>query len=180
MGIMGSALAFETDAALGISLNPAVPTSLELYNLFNPFLARWTNLCAQYVATPMEDVSHLPLEQAVYFRSPVEGLLVLRSTLALEKHLVELATGESARRDFHAKGLFMEMTVLFWHFLLLKAWQEDSRALPPARLKSSVPRDWPDRKPDSACTLFIKDFPLEIRLWVAASEEELASWQRKS
>ena len=140
MGAMVSTLPFETDAALGISLDPVVPSSLELYNLFNPFLVRWANLCAQYVATPMEDLSHLPLEQAVYFRSPVEGLLVLRSTPALEKYLAGLDRGERARRDFHAKGPFMEMTALFWHFLLLKAWQEDSRALPPARLKSSVPR----------------------------------------
>jgi hypothetical protein len=37
--------------------------------------------------------------------------------------------------------------------------------LRPAFFKPSVPRDWPDRRPDSAALVFVKNTPLEIRLW---------------
>jgi hypothetical protein len=155
-----------------------IPDAIKLFNVLNQFLIRWANLSAQYVSMPMEDLSSLHLEQGIYFFEPFEGIFVIRSTKAFEKYLVELATGKKPGRNFHEKGIFLEMAVLFWHLLVSQVWRLDTRTLKPARLKVSVPVDWPDRKPDSACTVFIKDFPLEIRLWAHLSPEEKKRWEK--
>ena len=126
----------------------------------------------------MEDMAHLPLEQGIFFFEPVDGIFVIRSTTELEKYLVKLATGKKPGRDFQKQGIFLEMAVLFWHLLVSQVWQLDTRTLKPAMLRVSLPLNWPDRKPDSACTVFIRDFPLEIRLWVKLSPEEVTNWKK--
>ncbi len=171
-------MAFDGQLTTNTLLHPIPPTSIELYNVFNPFLIRWANLSAQYVPMRMEDMAALPLEQSIFFSQPMNGLLVVRSRKDFEKLLAEASPRQKSKNSTHPSGLFLEMSVLFWHFMVMKTWKADTRTLSPAVLKSSVPLDWPDRKPDSACTVFIKDFPIEIRLWAAVSEEEMKSWKK--
>jgi len=157
-----------------------IPDSIQIYNIFNQFLIRWANQESKYVSMRMEDLSPLSLEQGIFYFEPFEGILVIRSTRAFEKFLVELSSGKKAGKDFHKKGIFLEMVVLFWHLFVSQVWRLDTRVIKPAMLKASVPVDWPDRKPDSACTLFIKDHPLEIRLWAKVTPEETKSWKKPS
>jgi hypothetical protein len=154
------------------------PTALELHGAFNQFLIGWANLSAQYLERGVEEMSALPLEQSIYFPEPFSGLLAVRSTREFEKCLVELETGQEPGKDYHEKGLFLEMAVLYWHKLALKMWKLDTRTLQPAILKSSVPLDWPDRRPDTACMVFVKNFPLEILLWNSISEREMEYWKK--
>ncbi|HEY5038652.1 MAG TPA: hypothetical protein VIJ93_06220 [bacterium] len=155
-----------------------VPKPFELFETFNLFLIKWANLAAQFVTAPMEDMASLPVEQGLLFYEPYQGFMVVRSTKAYEKYLVELWTGKKSTKDSQKHGLFMEMAVLFWHLLVLKLWRLDSRTLKPAILKETVPLDWPDRKPDSICMVFIKEFPLEIRFWAHLSEDEMKGWKK--
>jgi hypothetical protein len=155
-----------------------LPSSLSLFRVLNQFLIRWAKLTPQYVNAAMEDMSPLPLEQSIFFSGPLDGLMVIRSTREFEKFLVETLIGDKSERPLHKKGLFLEMTVLFWHQLVLQTWRKDSRTLPPALLKNSVPIQWPDRKPYSVCTVFIQHIPLEIRLWAPLSEDEKKAWQK--
>jgi len=155
-----------------------IPDGIKIYNVLNQFLIRWANEAPRYVPMSMEDMSSLPVEQGIFFFEPLDGILVIRSTKDFEKFLVKLATGKKAGRDYQKKGIFLEMTVLFWHLLVSQVWRLDTRILKPAMLKASVPLDWPDRKPDSACTVFIKDFPLEIRLWVHLTPQEIHHWKK--
>jgi hypothetical protein len=155
-----------------------IPDTIQLYHQFNQFLIRWTNQESKYVGMRMENHSPLPNEQSILFSEPFKGLLVIRSTLSLEKFLVGLATGRKAGKNFHKMGIFTEMTVLFWHSLALQLWRVDTRTIAPAIMRPSVPADWPDRKADSACTVFIKDHPLELRLWAEVSEREIQTWKR--
>lgn len=157
-----------------------VPDPIQLFKQFNEFLIRWMNQECKYVGMRMEDLSFLTQEQSVLFSEPFKGLLVTRGSVELEKYLVGLATGRKAGRNFHKMGLSTQMTVLFWHSLALQSWRVDTRTIEPAILRPSVPADWPDRKPDSACTVFIKDHPLEIRLWAGMDEKEIATWKRHS
>ncbi len=156
---------------------PLIPDGLQLYKTFNAFLIAWANLASQYMPSAMEDMASLPLEQSIYFTEPFSGLFVIRTTREFEKYLVELESGKKAVKNFHDRGLFLEMTVLYWHRLALNLWKVDMRTVTPGILRASVPLDWPDRKPDSMCTLFAKDFPLEMRLWSSVSEKEMHRWK---
>lgn len=157
-----------------------VPDTIQLYNVFNQFLIRWTNQESKYVGMRMEDLSPLPVEQSILFSEPFNGLLVVRGTLGLEKFLVGLATGRKVGKNFHKMGIFTEMSVLFWHSLALQVWRVDTRTIEPAILRPSYPSDWPDRSPSSSCTVFVKEHPLEIRLWAQMSENEIGTWKRHS
>lgn len=126
----------------------------------------------------MDDISPLHLEQGIYFFEPFEGVLVIRTLETFEKVLSELSGGKKSLKDPRSKGLFLELVVLFWHLFVSQIWRLDTRTIKPALLKASIPQDWPDRKPDSACTVFIKDLPLEIRLWVRVTPAETKTWKK--
>lgn len=142
-----------------------LPSSLDLYRVFNQWLVRRVNFSAQYFSAPLEDMSPLPVEQSIYFSEPLEGLLVVRSTKTFER-LLESASGAS----------FLEMTFLYYHRLFLDIWKLDTRNLKPALFKASVPVAWPDRKPNVACTAFVEDSPVEIRFWASLSKDEVEHW----
>lgn len=150
----------------GGSMPRRIPTSMELHRILNQMLIRRYNLSAQYFGAPLEDVSPLPVEQSICFSDPTEGLLVVRGTRLFEKFL-----------ETEAQESFLELTVLFFHQFFLDAWKLDTRQLKAACFKSSAPVAWPDRKPDSSCTAFIKESPLEVRLWVPVSDEEMENWR---
>jgi hypothetical protein len=157
-----------------------IPSPIVLFNVFNQFLIRWANQECRYIDLKTEDLSPLTLEQGILFFEPFQGIFVVRSTLALERFLVELATGKKAGRKAHEKGIFLEMSVLFWHMFVSQQWRLDTRILKPAILKASAPVDWPDRKPTSMCTVFVKNNPLEIRIWADVTEAEAALWRKKT
>lgn len=168
----------EAPAAAEKVLTPSRSSQLELFDLFNRFLIRWANEAAQWAGMDTEDVSYLPLEQSILFKEPFTGLIVLRSTQGLEEYLASEFARKKNAKPPHSKGLFLEMTVLFWHELILKMWKVDARKLSPALFKASAPVHWPDRKADAFCTVFIKDFPLEIRLWTDVTADEMEPWKR--
>ena len=153
-----------------------LPDPDRLYELFNHFLISWANLEARFMGPPLEDWPALPLEQGIFFHGPFEGLLVARSTESLEGILQEVSTGKRDTAPPPSKRLFVEMTVLYWHNLLMQTWRLDTRNLEPAVLKATLPRQWPDRKPDSGCVLMVREIPLEIRLWAYLSPSEIQSW----
>jgi hypothetical protein len=160
----------------------AIPQPLQVFETFNTFLIRWANQTAKFETSPTEDmVASLPLEQGILFRDPFAGMMVIRSAGDFEKFLEELVSGKKPGKEFDSKRneLFLEMTVLFWHLFVFSAWRLDSRRLQAAILKPTVPLDWPDRKPDTFCRLFIKGFPLEILLWSYLSENEMRNWKKR-
>jgi hypothetical protein len=157
-----------------------LPSPLDLFQCFNQFLNHWAGLPAQFINVRMEDMSPLALEQSLFFTGPLNGLLVLRTSLEFEKYLKEKLMGVQSRRHPAKSDLLLEMTVLFWHRFLMQYWRVDSRTLPPAVLKPSRPVHWPDRKPDSDCVLFIQHFPFEIRFWQVQSEGERRPWLVKA
>lgn len=155
-----------------------LPDAIQIFNIFNQLLIRWANQESKYVKINMDDISPLGLEQGIYFFEPFEGILVVRTMEHFEKFISELSGGKKAAKDSGSKGLFLELVVLFWHLFTSQTWKLDTRTIQPALLKSSIPKDWPDRNPDSACTIFIKDIPLEIRLWAKVTPEEAKAWKK--
>ncbi len=140
-----------------------VPTDDELYQLFFTFLKRWTNLEAQWVSRPLDDTAPFELERSLLFSDPLPGRFVIRAPKTFET-LLHQALNKSAPAE-DSPDLFVEMVILFWHRFVKNSWKKDSRTLRPAFFKPSVPWDWPDRRPDSAALVFVKNTPLEIRLW---------------
>lgn len=153
-----------------------LPSSLDLFQSLNQFLLQWADLAPQFVSAKMEDMAPLPKEQSLFFSQPLNALLILRSMPEFEKFLNQKLMGFPQDQRRSPSELFLEMTVLFWHRLLMQFWRVDSRTLPPAILKRSVPVQWPDRKPDSSCTVFIQQFPVEVRLWKIEGEVEGKPW----
>ncbi len=144
-----------------------IPSALDLHRIFNRLLIRRANLAAQLFQSPMEDLAPLGAEQSIYFSEPLAGLLVLRSSENFDSFL----QGESL-------GSLLELTVLFHHQLFKEVWRLDTRKTKAALFKRSIPLQWPDRRFNTGCTLFVKDFPLEIRLWAPVTEEEMEKWRK--
>ncbi len=157
-----------------------IPDEIKVYNIFNQFFIRWANQETKYAKLSPDEIPPLDIEQGIYFFEPFEGILVIRSTKEFEKFLTELACGKKAGKDFQKLGLYLEMVVLFWHLFVSQIWRLDTRVIKPAILKKSIPADWPDRKADSGCTVFIKSFALEIRLWANLTAEEKNPWKKTS
>jgi hypothetical protein len=170
----------EKSSSAGDMKSAPIPDAVQIFNIFNQFLIRWANQESKYVSMRMEDLSPLTLEQGIFFFEPFEGVLVVRTKETFEKVFSELSGGKKSLKDPHEKGLFLELVVLFWHLFVSQIWRLDTRTIKPALLKASIPQDWPDRKPDSACTVFIKDVPLEILLWVRVTPEETKTWKKPS
>ncbi len=154
---------------------PKIPTSSELYDFFNPFLLNWLKLPSQKVDIPDDDIQTLPNEHSLLFTQPMTGILVLRTSDEFGKGLAKLAKIKDIPHD-----LFMEMIVLFWHRFVSRFWSLDSRTLPAASFKKSIPKNWPDRKPDSLLMVFVIQQPVEIRLWFNLSETETERWKKRS
>ena len=153
-----------------------MPTSVELSDFFNEFINKWAKLNSEYFSWPGESPDYLPLEEGVFFSEPFKGLLVLRSSKDFGAFLEEENTG-SQKEEHKRMGLFVELAVLFWHKFAQRFLKVDSRRVTPAILRACVPVNWPDRKPQSACVVFINGFPLEIRLWTDVTEEEIQNWK---
>lgn len=151
-----------------------VPTPDDLYDFFNSVIYRWLKLPSKKVASVDTDIQALPNEEGFLFSEPSTGILVLRTSEAFGEGLARLAKTREVPHD-----LFMEMIVVFWHQFVGKFWQLDSRTLPPLLFKKSVPRHWPDRKPDSQLTVFILEQPVELRLWVDLTAEEMVRWKTR-
>src|SRR5579883_418431 len=105
----------------GVSMPHRIPNSMGLHRIFNQMLIRRYNLSAQYFSAPLEDMSPLAVEQSIYFSEPAEGLLVVRTSRLFEKFL-----------ESEAQESFLELTILFFHQLVLDAWKLDTRSLKPA------------------------------------------------
>jgi hypothetical protein len=159
-----------TESNFSLDLPPS-PTDEELFQLFFSFLKRWANLEAQWVSRPLDDTAPLELERSLLFSDPLPGRLVLRAPKAFEILLHQTLNKSVPGHD--SPELFVEMVILFWHRFVRNAWKKDARTLKPAFFKSSVPREWPDRRPDSAALVFVKNLPLEIRLWAPLTPQEV-------
>ncbi len=151
-----------------------IPSSDDLYDFFNAVIYRWLKLPSKKVASVDTDIQVLPNEEGFLFSEPSKGILVLRTSKEFGEGLARLAKNKEVPHD-----LFLQMIVVFWHQFVGKYWQLDSRTLPPLLFKKSVPRHWPDRKPDSHLTVFILEQPVELRLWVDLTEEETARWKTR-
>jgi hypothetical protein len=150
-----------------------IPTGQELYDFFNQFMLMWLRLPSQRVDRVESDIPLLPNERGLMFMKPTAGILVIRTSEDFAKGLVKLAGAKETPGD-----LFVEMIVLFWHRFVSKFWGLDSRRLPPAVFKKSLPKHWPERKPDSALTVFVLQQAIELRLWVAITEVEMERWKK--
>lgn len=155
------------------SFSGKIPTSPELYDFFNSFLLNWLKLPSQKVEVDDDDIQSLPNEQGLLFTHPMTGILVIRTSEDFGKGLAKLAKIKDIPHD-----LYMEMIVLFWYRFVSHFWGMDSRKLPAALLKRSLPKLWPDRKPDSHLTVFVIQQPIEIRLWVHLTETDMERWKK--
>lgn len=150
-----------------------VPSSEELYDFFNAFLGRWLGLPSSRAMGFDTDIPDLPNEQGLLFHAPVDGILVLRTSEEFGKGLQRVA------RDRHVDhDLFMEMLVVMWHRFVAKFWELDSRRLPAAFFKRSIPMHWPDRKTDASLLVFVLQQPVELRLWLRLTEAEKERWKK--
>ncbi len=155
--------------------SPKTPTSSELYDFFNPFLLKWLKLPSQKVEIVDDDIQTLPNEHSLLFTQPVTGILVIRTSEEFGIGLAKLAKIKDIPHD-----LFMEMIVLFWHRFVSHFWAMDSRTFPAGMLKKSLPKHWPDRKPDSHLVVFVIQQPIEIRLWFNLTETDRERWKKPS
>jgi hypothetical protein len=153
-----------------------IPTNRELYEFFNQFLLMWIRKPSKLVDWVEGGISDLPLERGLMFFQPLSGFLVIRTSQGFEAQLEKLTT-DGKSEEAHME-LFVEMVILFWHRFVSKFWGLDSRTLPPVLFKKSVPLDWPDREPDTACVVFVDKEPVEIRIWAPISENETARWRK--
>lgn len=159
--------------------NPLDPSSIfppsrdELYDFFNDFMVRWLKLSSQKVEGVEDDLQSLPNEQGLLFPEPVPGILVLRTSEEFGKGLARLAKERQVDHD-----LFMEMLIVLWHRFTAHFWQIDCRRMPAAFFKRSIPRHWPNRKPDSHLLVFVLQQPVEVLLWLHLSEEEKERWKK--
>jgi len=151
-----------------------LPNSLELYDFFNTFIQKWLKLAASRVEHADDDIQTLPNEHGLLFQEPLTGILVIRTSEDFGKGLARLAQTKEIDHD-----LFVEMIVLFWHRFVSTYWGKDSRLLPPALFKKSVPKHWPDRKPDSHLLVFVIQQPVEVRIWTHLTEAEIERWKTK-
>ncbi len=154
-----------------------IPSSKELFNFLQDFLTRRCNLPAEPVNWEPEGLADLPLEKSISFSEPFQGLLVIRSDRRFDNFLEESA--HSGKIPPVRRDVFLEMTVLIWHFFIQKFWKLDSRRITPGSIQSSLPIQWPDRPPQSACMAFVKGHPFEMRLWANLTEEEIRRWKKK-
>jgi hypothetical protein len=154
------------------ALGHSAPTSSELYDFFNSFMGRWLGLPSSRVTQADDDIQFLPNEQGLLFSAPMDGILVLRTSEDFGKGLQRLARERQVDHD-----LFMEMLVVMWHKFVSRFWELDSRRLPAAFFKRSLPMHWPDRKPDSALLVFVLNQPVEVRLWLGLTEAEKERWK---
>ncbi len=155
------------------SASPKIPTSSELYVFFNQFIMKWLNLPAQRVEGIEDDIQTLPNEHGLMFMHPISGILVIRTSEEFGQGLAKLAKTREVPHD-----LFVEMIVLFWHRFVSNFWKLDSRTLPPSIFKKSLPKHWPDRKPDAQLVVFVIQQPVEIRLWVQLTVADIERWKR--
>ncbi len=155
-----------------------IPSSKELYQFFDQFLVRWANVTGEYIPWAQETLLPMGLEEGILFSEPTSGLLVLRATENFRRYL--LNEFERTQKEGHpAKGeIFMEMTVLFWHLFAKKYFQLDSRKMAPAVLRSSVPAQWPDRDPQSSAMIMVKGNPMELKLWIGLTPEDITRFRR--
>ena len=156
--------------------NPKIPTALELFEFFREFLSKWSGLAAHKVDADDDEIPALDLELGLMFTEPLTGILVVRASEKLEKLLEESSSSGKARET--KLGFFTEIVILFWNRFVAKFWGMDSWKLAQALFKKSIPLDWPNRKPDRAITVFIKEELLEIRLWTSLSPAEMDNWKK--
>jgi hypothetical protein len=156
--------------------SPKVSTAQESYELFKDFLSKWSGLAMQPVEKGDDEIPNLSLELGLMFFEPRTGILVVRSTEAFETLLEKSASTGKPRET--RMGFFVEIVVLFWNRFVSKFWGLDSRKLPQAIFKKSIPLDWPNRKPDAVVTVFVEKELLEIRLWTPLLEGEMENWKK--
>lgn len=149
-----------------------IPTSQELYDFINQFLAQWLKLASQKVDRVEDDIHPLPNERGLMFSEPTTGILVLRTSEDFGKALEKLAGERESSND-----LFVEMIVLLWHRFVSKFWKMDSRRMPPVLFKRSIPAHWPDRKPDVAVMVLTTRQPIELRFWVNLTYADIERWK---
>ncbi len=169
-------LAYESSAASGPELSPVkIPNTQELYDFFQPLLKSWTGLSAQNAIGVDDEVQPLSLERGLMFTQPSTGILVIRTAAEFEALLQKAATG--GKPPSIPRDVFVELFILFWHRFVSKFWGLDSRKLPPASFKKSIPRDWPNRRPDASLVVFVENYPLAVRLWAPVTEAEMNHWR---
>ena len=136
-----------------------------LTHLFEKVLRIWGVTDIRHLGEPKDPPAYLPLERMVTFSGAVKGFLVIRSTR-------EFALWLRSRRENTALGrypedeIFEELVSLFCLYLVHAFWKPYLFHLGPIYPFPSIPQDWPEEPPRSSASLKVKDFPLEIRLWV--------------
>ena len=159
--------------------NYRVPTSMELYAFFNEFLVRWANLTGDHVSWGSETVLPMGLEEGILFSEPAQGLLVIRATENFRRYLLDEFERKQKGASSGKGEIFIEMTVLFWHLFAKKFLQLDSRRMAPVVLRTSLPRDWPDREPQASALITVKGNQIELRFWIDINSEDIARFRRK-
>ena len=154
---------------------PKIPTTPELFEVFNQVLGKWVGMSAQPAVGMEDEVHHLPLEMGLMFSQPLNGILVIRTAADFGSYLQK--TVRKGQTTPGLKEVFMELFILFWHQFVARFWNLDSRKLPASLFKQSIPLDWPNRKSDVLLQVFVEDHPLAIRLWAPITEEEMKRWR---
>lgn len=154
------------------------PTSRELFEFFEQFFIRWANLSGEYISGSVETILPMGLEEGILFSEPTAGLLVLRASENFRRHLLDEYERKQRGASQGKSEIFLEMTVLFWHLFARRYFQLDSRKMTPAVLRSSLPVDWPDREPQAYALMMVKGNPLELRLWIGLTPEDIARFRQ--
>ena len=119
------------------------------------------------------------LEEGILFSEPAQGLLVIRATENFRRYLLDEFERKQKGASSGKGEIFIEMTVLFWHLFAKKFFQLDSRRMAPVVLRTSLPRDWPDREPQASALITVKGNQIELRFWIDINSEDIARFRRK-
>lgn len=160
-----------------ISLEPVyppeikIPTEIELIDIFNQFLMNRIGL--PFHRLVMKETPVIPLleEWELLFLKPMLGILVMRTTPEFEVLTGEQITGKNPRE--RKPDVLETLVVLFWHHLASTYWGLETIKLRTALIQKSGTNYWPKRNSTVVCGAIVLDQPLEMRMWIPVSENEI-------
>jgi hypothetical protein len=147
---------------------PRVPSSFELVEVVDRILGDWAFLSASPAGRPAEGPAPLALEFSVRLRGPLDYLLVMRCDFQFGAELAHASTGDPSARG-QAADAFKELCNLVAGHLLTEFFGGSRLSFEPFIPEPSLPQDWPTAPPSAESVMFVGHFPVEARLWAAAS-----------
>ncbi len=141
--------------------------TIDLVRPFERIIRSWDARQIRRLGAPEGQITELPLERMVTLTGALNGLLVVRSTRDFAVHLRSQRDNSPLGR-YPEEEVYEELISLFCLYLFHDFWHPHLFEIGPIHPFRSIPQDWPQAAPASACSLEVDGFPVEIRLWLKA------------